>query len=301
MRFVLPLVVALALALAAPAGAHGFDYVTADAQVSADGTVVVEAAFTTQPAWLALHADDGGESGAVIGYTRLQAANRFYPEMRVAIEDDAWADWTTGTVHPVLHADDGDDTFDPATDQPIASFGQSVSTAVVVERGPAAYVSGEGDFPLALSGPEVTVREVALPEAGYLVVRRGNASGPVVGHTPLDAGVHRNVTVALDPAFYAAMNGSTALAVAPVIDDGDGEFDADDTRLTAGEATVQSRFSVERDADDGDSGVVTAAPTPTPPPTATPEETATSDGPGFGALLAVGALLAMGVLAWRRR
>jgi hypothetical protein len=296
---VLP-VVALGLALASVtvalaggvAAAHGINHLGAAPQASADGLVRMESAFATEDGFVVVYRDrEGGEErGEVLAHRPFSASTRDVHDVPVRIPSGTWRDLpTNATLRAVLHGDDGDGEFDPATDPPLASFGGVAAESFVVRRGPTAYVgaSSGGDIQRSADGV-VEVRSVHLPERGHLVLRNSSGGRPaeVVGTTALGAGNHTNVPIELDGSFFDDRpTGSTFSVWAHAyVDDGDGTFDADDRSIRAGNETVGTRFGVER-------AVPGRTPTPTPeegaivrtaPPstaaTGTPAPTSTSAG-----------------------
>lgn len=296
-----------ALVGAGVAGGHSVNYVSADAQGSADGAVVVEGAFVEDSGWVAVHERTGDGYGDALGATRLPRRNTFYTDIAVTIEPSAWGNWTSREVVVVLHGADGDGEFTDG-DPPLAGFGTVVRDRFAVERGPAALVTGEDDFPRRTDEPQVVVRRATLPEDGHLVVRNRTADGRVVGSRALEAGTHRNITVAVNDSFHEATDGSFAAYVGLRRDDGDGQFDGDEPSVEAGNDSVATRFNVEPAR--GGGVVTTPVPTTAPPgggdggteaTDSTPGTTGTGGQPGFGAVAVAGALVLMMLGAWARR
>lgn len=297
-------VVGLLVVAVIPAAAH-VNHVEADAQVTADGTVVVESTFAATRAWLAVRADAGGQPGEPLGWTRVPA--EFITDQPVEIRDD---EWDGGGVWVVLHNPDGDGTFEPDEDEPVEAFGEPVQDRFHVERGAAdALVVAEGFRPQESDAPTVTVREVRLPADGEVVIRNATGDGPgePVGRQSLSAGTHRNVTVSIDEGFYRSRPESFALWATIRTADG---------QVTAGGEPVGTRFGVVRknppDATQTGTGGGTPESTPTPvngadgsTPTAgttnTSEEPIGIAGPGFGVVAALVALAGTLVLGLRNR
>lgn len=303
----LALAVLAALVGTGVAGGHSVNYVSADAQASADGTVVVEGAFTEESGWAVVHERTADGYGETLGATRLPRRNTFYTDIAVTIEEGAWRNWTSREVVVVLHGADGDGVF-TEDDPPLAGFGTVVQDQVVVERGPTAVVTGEDDFPQRTDAPQVTVRRATLPADGHLVVRNRTADGRVVGSRALEAGTHRNVTVAVNESFHEATGGSFAPHVGLHRGDGDGRFDGDEAAVEAGNDSVATRFNVE--SAQGGGVVTTPVPTTAPPgggedgtetTDSTPRTTDTDGQPGFGAVAAALALVLLALGAWARR
>jgi len=337
-----PLVLALVLLLVAvpPLGGvvtgHGINHLGADPQASADGVVRMESVFATEDGFVVVYRDRDGRPGEVLAHRPFSASTRDVYDVAVRVPEAAWAGLpANATLRAVLHGDDGDGTFDPATDPPLSSFGGVAGESFVVRRGATAYVGASSGAGIGRSADgTVRVRSVRLPEPGYLVLRNSSGGVPaeVVGVTALDAGHHANVTVALDDAFFAARPANATFSVWAHVyrDDGDGTFDAGDRPIRAGEGAVGTRFGVEKvlpgrtpTPTPGEGSIVTTA-TPTAIPSTTPGSPAATappsttapptpsasvtdsptpgDGPGFGpgAVLAALAVLALGVLARRR-
>jgi hypothetical protein len=304
------LALAAALVGAGVAGGHSVNYVSADPQVTPDGTVLVEGAFVEESGWAVLHERTADGYGEALGATRLPRRNAFYTDIAVTIDEDAWANWSTREVIVVLHGEDGDGEYTSA-DPPLAGFGVVVTDRFVVEPGHRAVVTGEDDFPQRTGEPTITVRQATLPERGHLVVRNRTADGRVVGARTLDAGTYENVSVAVNESFYEATGGSFAARVSLHRDDGDGQFDGDEPVIRAGNESVVTRFSVEPERAGGI--VTTPVPTTAPAggdggatrtPSATPGDGMTETGgqPGFGPVAVVaGALVAALALGGGRR
>lgn len=298
--------------------------VRADPQVSADGTVVVETVFIGADGWVVLHAANGSGPGEPIGHAAVSSEGGLKEDVRVRISPEEWQTWSGNrTVWAVLHADDGDGQFEPGDDEVIEQFEEPAAHRFAVRRGDSpAYVTARGFAPETTDDATVTIRAVALPGDGHVVVRNATGDGPgeVVGATALPAGTSRNVSVELDDAFFRSREGSFALRAVAYTDDGDGTFDEGDAPIRVGERLVQTRFGVEKTdgptptgtSDSHDDHEHTHSPTPTGASTTTPPTTAQSgttagdhtsaspanspadspaDAPGFGAAVAVAAVL----------
>lgn len=336
------LLAAGALAGVGPAGAHGGgthgNHLRADAQLSDDGSLVVETAFLLQDGYVAIHvSNETGQPGEVVAHRRL--AGGFHSPLDVQVDRSFWAD-QSGTVRlwAVLHADDGDGEFEPnGDDAPLYSFGRLAGSqfAVAKAEGKASVVAAE--FSSQRTTGEVTLPRVSLPADGF-VVFHDEETGERAGSVGLSAGTHENVTAPLDRAYLANVSDRRVVYVEATLyrDDGDGDFDpAADEPVRVGNETVGSTFAVDVPADLGngtdgtattttDGGLVNtpstteslvntpSATTPTATPTATTappaDTTPTEDGgesnagaPGLGIGLAVVALLAAALLAFRRR
>jgi len=320
--------------LAGPAVGHGIDHLSADTQASADGVVRMESVFATEDGFVVVYRERGGERGEVIAVRPFDAGTRDVFDVAVEVPPGAWADLPrNATLRAVLHGDDGDGEFDPATDPPLTSFGGVAGDSFAVRRGSTAYVGASSGASVQRSADGVLeVRSVRLPERGYVVLRNssGGEPGEVVGVTALDAGHHRNVTVELDGAFFAdrPANATFSVWAQVYLDDGDGTFDGDDRAVRAGNGTVGTRFGVEKalpgrtpTPTPGEGSIVRTAtpsattsvspapslspspsnPTTSPTTTASPPPGTDGSGPGFGARAAVVALVTLAAGALVRR
>jgi PGF-CTERM protein len=299
------LAVTAALVGAGVASGHSVNYVSADAQVTPDGAVLVEAAFTEESGWAVIHerTSDGGY-GEALGATRLPRRNAFYTDIEVTIEGEVWGNWTTREVVVVLHGENGDGEF-TSEDPPLGGFGAIVTDRFTVEQGDRVVVTGEDDFPQRPGEPTVTVRRAMLPERGHLVVRNRTADGRIIGTRTLDAGRYENVSVPVNASFYETTGGSFAARVSLHRAD-DERLDGNEPAFRAGNESVATRFSVEPER----AGGAVTTPVPTTAPPAGDERNTTgaidadsgteTDGQsGFGPPIAVVALVAASIAAAR--
>jgi hypothetical protein len=287
---------------------HG-NHVSADAQVVADGEVLVESLFSIDAAYLVIRADDDGDLGEPIGTTRLEGG--YHRAVTVETESSYWEgrDGPT-TVHAALHRDDGDGEFDPETDTLLRSVatGTAIATFSVQIGDAPAHVAARQFAGQTVAEPRVAVGPVSMPADGELVVHaatEGFGVGERVGERSLSAGRHDEVAVSLDEAYFESLgeNGSAQLWATvsvggdPVTVDGD---------------PVRTRFSVDvGNASEDDWSINTPRPTtaggtdaPTTNAPASDTATAESAGetPGFGTWAALAALAALvGAAAARRR
>lgn len=237
--------------LAAPVAAHG-NYVSVDAQVTADGTVRLELAIVVTDGFAVIHTDDGGEPGAVVGHRAFEGY--FHPDFEVELDAGYWAN-QSGTVSlwAVLHRDDGDGRFNPSDDPPLrtAVDDELVADEFMLQKASAGPVNviAERDQAQETDRNEVTLRAVRLATDGYVVIRAdvGGTPGPVVGQQALAAGEHRPVNVSIDEPFYERRPEEFALWAVVHRSDGNGEFNATaDPTVRAGETPVMTRFFVKR-------------------------------------------------------
>ena len=269
---VLALTTGLLIGGVTPAGAHG-NHISVDAQASENGTVVIESLFTSaEEGYVALHTDDDGEPGRVIGYA--PADYDFHTGLSVELESSTWAEWNgSRTVWAVLHRDDGDGSFDLETDEALSSFGGSASARFTLEKrasGPASVVV-IGFRSQPTDNASATIRRVALGRSGALVVRtdENGSPGDVVGRTSLDAGVHENLTVPINESYYRDHGPRFTLWAAleergePVAVDGTpvaSEFVVRTSVETGGVVNTPATFAGSR-TEDGDTSAITVSAT----------------------------------------
>jgi len=284
-------VLALALALTTPLAvatvqAHG-DHVAADSQVTDDGTVVVEAVSALTPGFVVFHADDGGRPGAPIGheYVGRTPDLTYRTSVPVRIDDSTWAAWSGNrTIWAVLHNDvDGDEAFDPGTDVSAARLSPAARTKITVRKSDTvARVLGMRFEAQPVADGTLTVRRVDLSEPGHVAVYPvgRNAS---IGSRSLAAGVHRNVTVALNESFVADRTRDVRVRVVAHRDDSDGVFGPADPPITAGDRPVQTYLTVAPGTGTDDGPLIntpTATTAPEPSPTTSPAGGSTSSDAG---------------------
>lgn len=309
---------ALLLAVAgvpAPVSAHT-NHVGVDSQVSTDGTVVAETVFIGTDGFVVLHEVNGSEPGEPVGHAPVSEEGGLKEDVAVEVDAATWGDWEEDRqLWAVLHADDGDGTFEPGEDEVIETFGDPAGDRFSLARGEQpAYVTAREFSPQESADGAVTVRAAALPADGYVVLREDTDDGPgdPVGATAVSAGTARNVTVQIDEAYFRAQEGSFTLYAALHVDDGDEAFDDGDDLVTADGEAVATRFGVQKNGtaeatatgtadegdghDDHDHSANGTATEETPPDT--DRDGTVDDGAGFGPLVA---LLAVGLVVVARR
>jgi hypothetical protein len=265
----------------APASAHS-NHVTADAQVSADGTVTIERLFLLEEGYLVIHADDGGEPGRAIGHRGLESG--LQTDVPIEIDTEYWERQNgTTTIWAVLHRDaNGNEAFDPGTDNQLSLLGRVAGTRFAVGKSAAGNTSltAAGFSAQTIDGPSVTVRRVALAQPGSVVVSADDDGSPgaVAGQRALDAGVHENVTVELDPAFYRNSGEQFRLWATAHTNDGGDSAEADPGPPVVVDGTPVGTVFPVRKSGDGDSGSLVNTATGT----AVKETTAGAGGPSAG-------------------
>lgn len=245
-------VIAAAALVAGPVLAHG-NHVVAGPQVSTDGTVVVESLFVLEGGYVAIHADDGGQPGEVIGHRRVAAGG--HAGLTVQMDSGAWADWSDGdTAWVVLHEANGDGTFDPADDPAIQTPTGVAGDQFPIAKGDtrAVVVPGGVDTPALVRNATLTLDRVALPTDGHLVIRSTGGQSQVLGSTSLDAGDYRNVSVVLNESYVERQQYAYGVVATLHADDGDGQFQSGrDSAIEVGGTPVRSFFTAETVAGNG--------------------------------------------------
>jgi hypothetical protein len=269
------------------AGAHG-NHLSVSPQAT-NGTVIVEEVFLSRPGHVVLRADADGSPGRIVGHRSLTPGR--HAGVSVTADPGFWRDQSAPVrLWVVLHADDGDGQFDPDDDAMLRAAGGPPRLGGVVgnRSNPAAVVAG------GVTAPDGTVgvSRVHLAEAGYVVAHAvaDDGLGEPVGRTRLDAGVHRNVRIELDPAFVRRQDDRFPLRVV-VYRAGDDPFSpTPDRRVTVGDRPVGSDLLVRKQP--STVGVVTATPgeTGTSDDSGTTRNASSSGGAGFGVSLAVAAV-----------
>ncbi|MFV1999274.1 MAG: hypothetical protein ACC654_02815 [Acidimicrobiia bacterium] len=201
--------------------------VTVEDQMSDGTTIAVQSVNLPSPGFIAIHADNGGSPGPVIGNSDLLPAGS---SSDVSVTLDTPLDGTS-IVWPMVHVDsdsDGQYTFMPpdnAIDVPgvTADGNVAVASAAVTllpDRAPSALevVDQEG------LGLGLVIVSVTLPAQGFVAVHADadGAPGPVIGVSKLlAAGTSTDVEII----FEEPVEGSGKVFPMLHIDmDGDGEY-----------------------------------------------------------------------------
>lgn len=226
-------------------GAHA-NHVHADAQVIANGQVVIEEVFPLDEMFLVIHVDDDGNRGTVLGWITVGAGQ--HNAVEVTIEESVdLADPTM--LQAVLYRDENaDDEFDRDEDTPLRSLGNVVADRFAVRQGdqPVRVIANDGFGPQAVEGP-VRVPLVAIDRPGYVVIRAdvGGAPARILGVAELSPGRHEDVVVSTGSGTFAEAGPARLWAIV-YADNGDGEFDPDeDQRMTVGDHPVASVMAVD--------------------------------------------------------
>jgi hypothetical protein len=189
-RLILLLVVLLA---AFPAAAQDMPspQVNVVNQVSVDGMVTIDSAYSEGPGFVVIHIDNEGAPGPVAGFRWLNPGWNY--NVQIAIDNSV----ITPTLYAMLHTDDNEvGTYEFGTvegaDGPVAVDGNVVTPAFMIDA-----ISPTDQF-VAEDGT-VTIAAVTAQVDGWLVIHSDNegAPGPVLGQTLVPAGTSTNVMVQL--------------------------------------------------------------------------------------------------------
>lgn len=208
----------------------------ADQTLGQDGQVVVDSVTAAAPGWVAVHADDEGDPGHMLGLSPVQAG-----ETDDVVVRFNWRE-TTRRLHAVLYADNGEQgLFEEEEDTPVTIAGEPIAASFIVEAPPDVYVINQ-----PVVAPEIVVERAFINAPGWIAVF-SNFEGftdRLLGVAPLEAGENTMITVPIEPS-----NTTDILHVLLHEDVGvEGQFDypADDPPLR-GEDDRPLFFSFETD------------------------------------------------------
>jgi hypothetical protein len=151
--------------------------------------VVAETVVSEGLGWLVIHADNDGAPGPVLGVAQVEAGTNW--NVVVELEGDA-----TSVLFPMLHVDTGVEgeyefgTVDGADGPVMVEMG-----VLTFPINAASSITYEG----SMDGTTLTVDSALIDVQGWLVIHDDNdgAPGPVLGQTPLVAGLNSNIVVEL--------------------------------------------------------------------------------------------------------
>jgi hypothetical protein len=153
-------------------------------------SVVVGSVLSNGPGFLAVHADDNGSPGPVIGFTAVRSG--LSTSVKVNIDSTK----VTPNVWVMLHKDDhqiGKFEFGTVADadMPVTVNGQMVSTSV-----PLAPFMSLAAQPVANN--QITFQQVLMDQPGFVAIHANDPTGPILAQQPVNPGLNDNVAVALD-------------------------------------------------------------------------------------------------------
>jgi hypothetical protein len=163
---------ALAPIAGAAPRAQATDSVSAADQAISNGSIVIAEVNATQDGWIAVHIDEGGKPGAVIGHAAAPKGKT--SNLAVKLEQDVPVG---GKLWPMLHIDAGKiGTYEfPGPDAPVVVDGNIVMKQISITDAAASPPSampatGGEDLPLGL-----LVVALAIVVAGSLLKLRARA------------------------------------------------------------------------------------------------------------------------------
>jgi predicted lipoprotein with Yx(FWY)xxD motif len=167
-------------------------------QASNGSTVVVAKVISKGPGWIAIHAQQAGQIGPVIGYAPLKDGEN--DNVTVKIDPSK----STPTLYAMLHVDAGViGTYEfPGPDVPYMANGQMVSPAFNVQQGAAANLTPAVTIQdQDVSGGKVTVDDVVSNGPGWVDIHVQNQDGSIgneIGYSAVHGGDNRGVSVTID-------------------------------------------------------------------------------------------------------
>jgi hypothetical protein len=159
-----------------------------------DGSVVVDRAISYGPGWLVIYFDDEGRLGNIIGQAPLE--HGINEQIVVDVVESA----ATSFLHVMLHQDtEGIGEFEFPRADPMVTHQGSVPNPITFRIDAGNYLITH-DQPLSASNT-VTISQVVLEEDSWIVIYNDveGEFGEMLGLTWLPAGLHRDVTVDIDP------------------------------------------------------------------------------------------------------
>jgi len=179
----------------------------AEQNVGEDGVVTLARVEFLEAGWAAIHADDGGKAGQVIGRVRLEAG--LHENVAVAVD----LRYATPTLYAVLHQDAGEVGVPEllTADRPLLFNGQPVVAAFRAHYPPLIVVY---DQPVIDGAVEI---DRALSDGpGWVAIYFDQEGQPglIIGSAPLVDGLNANVRVevtdsAVTPQLYARLHADT--------------------------------------------------------------------------------------------
>ena len=167
-------------------------------QMSSGDSVIIESADLPAAGFIAVHSDNDGGPGPIIGVSDLLPAG---VSTDITVVFDTMID-TTATVYPMVHIDGDENGVYTSDDGPaFDAAGDVAVTAIVLDIAPASQPSSLDVNDQDSDGTSVVIASVTLPSPGFIAVH-GDADGgpgPVIGHSDLlPAGTSTDVIVTFD-------------------------------------------------------------------------------------------------------
>ena len=184
------------------------DSIDVDDQAIKDGTVIIAEVNSSQDGWIAVHIDQGGKPGPVIGHAPVPKGESY--KIAVKLEQPVAAG---AKLWPMLHIDAGKiGTYEfPGPDAPVVVNNNIVMKQITITASEGTPASGQpapvaadvasidaDDQPLTNGG--IVVAEVNAVQDGWIAVHidQGGKPGPVIGHAAVPKGETYKVAVKLE-------------------------------------------------------------------------------------------------------
>jgi|GEM_PF-476340 hypothetical protein len=163
----------------------------ADQEVDTEGQVVINRVVSDGPGWIAIHADQAGEPGPIIGQTPLMAG-----ENQGVVVSFNWRE-ATPQLHAVLYTDDGEmGIFEaPNPDRPVLVSGIPVRVAFGVTLPPDVFVLNQ-----PIVNDQVVIERVLVNGPAWLTIFTDVDGQPnlIIGQSLLESGVNTGIVVPVD-------------------------------------------------------------------------------------------------------
>jgi hypothetical protein len=159
-----------------------------------DGNVLIERAVSYGPGWLVIYFDDEGRLGNIIGQAPLE--NGINEQIVVPIVESA----ATPLLHVMLHQDTEEvGEFEFPRADPMVTHQGMVPNPITFRTDAGNYLITR-DQPLS-NGNDANVSLVVVDEDSWIVIYSDEEGelGEMLGLTWLPAGLHRDITVNIDP------------------------------------------------------------------------------------------------------
>jgi predicted lipoprotein with Yx(FWY)xxD motif len=172
--------------------------VTVSDQATDGSSVVVAKVVSKGPGWIAIHAQQGGQVGQVIGYTHVNDGEN--DNVTVKIDPTK----ATPTMYAMLHIDAGQvGVYEfPGPDVPYMANGQMITPAFNVTKAASASLTPSVTLKdQDVSSGKVLVDDVVSNGPGWVDIHVDNPDGTMgkeIGYTAVHSGDNRNVVVTID-------------------------------------------------------------------------------------------------------
>jgi len=204
--------------------------------------VFVSSVFVLENGWIAIHADDEGKPGQVIGQSSVVLGENLGVVVSVNSEN------ATPVLYAMLHVDHGEENIYefPGVDSPVfigddivvKSFEVTGLPEKMEEFAPSVVVS---DQETVVS--TVTIDEVVASEPGWMAIHVDvdGKPGTVIGQTQVEKGVNNNVLVTID--LEQATSTLFAMLHVDRGEEGTYEFPGDDVPVFLEDVVVVTPFT----------------------------------------------------------